>query len=308
MLLVYSRACTGSLEWARYLHKLFSELCRARSRLAVRHLPVEDLASALPGRLEAEILNSRLQVVVVSPVFLQWVYRNPSLLVGRLLQQDRVIALLLGVREEQGGWAILPGNLFQPTILVLPEHRSSLLSFPQWVHLEARDHDLEFVQTVLYFSTQVLSATYLYRTVTISPQILQRTEARPPPPVAQESLAFTVFPRKVTESQPRAVLMLDRPLAGRAAVRVLVERNSGQRLALQEVKLKSPQTLVVTLPVCLFTKSALVQLYLEVDGESRGFRQLKCESRTHELDSLLQSVCDPLEFLCQTLGQCKVLP
>ena len=34
----------------------------------------------------------------------------------------RVIAVLLGVREEQ----------------VTAEHRSSLLSFPQWVHLEAR--------------------------------------------------------------------------------------------------------------------------------------------------------------------------
>ena len=31
-----------------------------------------------------------------------------------------------------------------------------LVSFSQWIHLEAKDHDLEFVQTVLYFSTQIL--------------------------------------------------------------------------------------------------------------------------------------------------------
>ena len=29
--------------------------------------------------------------MIVSPVFLQWVYRNPALLVGRLLQQDRSV-------------------------------------------------------------------------------------------------------------------------------------------------------------------------------------------------------------------------
>ena len=41
MLLLYSRHCSGSVEWARYLHKLFTELSRNKSRLTVRHLPVE---------------------------------------------------------------------------------------------------------------------------------------------------------------------------------------------------------------------------------------------------------------------------
>ena len=43
MLLLYSRHCSGSVEWARYLHKLFTELSRNKSRLTVRHLPVEVL-------------------------------------------------------------------------------------------------------------------------------------------------------------------------------------------------------------------------------------------------------------------------
>ena len=42
-----------------------------------------------------------------------------------------------------------------------------------------RDHDLEFVQTVLYFSSQILARTDTRRLQT------------------QESLAFTLFPRKV---------------------------------------------------------------------------------------------------------------
>ena len=269
MLLLYSRHCSGSVEWARYLHKLFTELSRNKSRLQVRHLPVEDLSCHLPTRMEADLFNARLQLVIVSPVFLQWVYKNPAQLVGRILQQDRVIALLLGVREEQ----------------VTTEHRSSLISFPQWVHLEARDHDLEFVQTVLYFSSQ----------------ILQRTDHRAAP-VSAESLAFTLFPRKVTEGQNKVVVMLDKPLTARSNIRLLVEKSNGQRTTLEDMKMRNPYTLVVTLPVCLFAKSSLVNLYLEIDGESKGFRQLKCESKTHELDSLLATLCDPMEFLCQTMA------
>ena len=47
---------------------------------------------------------------------------------------------MLGVRDSQ----------------ITPANRHSLVSFAQWIHLEAKDHDLEFVQTVLYFSTQIL--------------------------------------------------------------------------------------------------------------------------------------------------------
>jgi len=268
VILMYSRYCNGSIEWAKYLHKLFTELSRHKGKLTVKHLPVEDMTCLLPAKLESEIYNARLQLVIVSPLFLQWVYKNPNHLVGRLLQQDRVIALLLGVREEQ----------------VLAEHRSSLISFPQWVHLEARDHDLEFVQTVLYFSTQ----------------ILHRTEARIP--LTAESLFFTLFPRKVTENQNKVVIMFDKPLNARSTLRVVVEKTNGQKMAVDDVKLKNPYTLMVTFPVCLFAKSCLVNLYLEIDGESKGFRQLKCESKTHELDSLLATLCDPMEFLCQTLS------
>ena len=269
VLLLYSRHCSGSIEWAKYLHKLFTELSKNKSKLTVRHLPVEDLSCHLPTRMESELFNARLQLVIVSPLFLQWIYKNPAQLVGRLLQQDRVIALLLGVREEQ----------------VLSEHRSSLISFPQWVHLEARDHDLEFVQTVLYFSSQ----------------ILQRTENTRKHQTA-ESLSFTLFPRKITESQNKVVVMLDKPVSARSNIRVVLEKSNGQRMTLEDMKLRNPFTLMVTFPVCLFSKSSLVNVYLEVDGESKGFRQLKCESKTHELDSLLSTLCDPMEFLCQTMA------
>ena len=106
----------------------------------------------------------------------------------------------------------------------------------------------------------------------------------------------------MTEAQPKVVLMLDKPLSARAVARVTVETSGGARLALEEVKVRNPHTLLAALPSCLFARSSLVSLHLELDGESRGFRQLKCESRAHELDSLLQTALDPMEFLCQSLA------
>jgi hypothetical protein len=104
-------------------------------------LPVEDLAGCLlPSHIEEEICSSRLQLVLLSPILLQFLARHPQCVVGRLLHPERVIAIMLGVRDAQ----------------MLGEHRRSLMTFAQWIHLEAKDHDLEFVQTVLYFSTQIL--------------------------------------------------------------------------------------------------------------------------------------------------------
>jgi hypothetical protein len=104
-------------------------------------LPVEDLAGCLlPSHIEEEICSSRLQLVLLSPILLQFLARHPQCVVGRFLHPERVIAIMLGVRDAQ----------------MLGEHRRSLLTFAQWIHLEAKDHDLEFVQTVLYFSTQIL--------------------------------------------------------------------------------------------------------------------------------------------------------
>ena len=71
---------------------------------------------------------------------------------------------------------------------------------------------------------------------------------------------------------------------------------------MDDIKLKNPFTLMVKFPVCLFAKVLSTHLYLEIDGESKGFQELKCESKTHELESLLASLCDPMEFLCRTLS------
>ena len=165
-------------KWKLTNHFVFN--CR------VRHLPVEDFIDCLlPPQIEKEITGSRLQLVLLSPTMLQVLARNSNTPVGRFLHPDRVIAIMLGVRDAQ----------------ILPEHRNSLISFSQWIHLEAKDHDLEFVQTVLYFSTQILQRSHKIKAMTSSNASASIKLARSASNNCRpsESTLFHVHPRRVTE-------------------------------------------------------------------------------------------------------------
>ena len=43
----------------------------------------------------------------------------------------------------------------------------------------------------------------------------------------------------------------------------------------------------------------LVSVHVEKNGQALGYRQVKCESRMRELDQILRSCDNPLEFMCQ---------
>lgn len=45
--------------------------------------------------------------------------------------------------------------------------------------------------------------------------------------------------------------------------------------------------------------SVLVNIIVEKNGQLLGRRTVKCESRMRELDQLLRSLDNPLNFLCQ---------
>ena len=96
--------------------------------------------------------------------------------------------------------------------------------------------------------------------------------------------------------------MFGKPLNARSTLRVIIEKTNGQKLTVDDIKLKNPFTLMVKFPVCLFAKSCLLICIWKLMGNSKEFRELKCESKTHELESLLASLCDPMEFLCRTLS------
>jgi len=113
--LIYSRHCQGSIEWAKYLHKLFAELSKHRGKLKVRHFPAEDLASAattaMPSEPASFLRNSKLQLLLVSPNLLSFLAEEEDFVLGGQLYPDRVLAVMLGVGDDQ----------------ISPDHRRSKL-------------------------------------------------------------------------------------------------------------------------------------------------------------------------------------
>ena len=148
----------------------------------------------LPPPMEKEITSSRLQLILLSPTLLQFLARNSNFSVGRLLHPDRVIAIMLGVRDSQISTQIRQQNL---------------VSFSQWIHLEAKDHDLEFVQTVSYFSLQILKQQSSHKRVH---KLARSASNICRPPLASESNSFHVHPKRVTEvsknSRKKNVMLL----------------------------------------------------------------------------------------------------
>ena len=327
VILLYSRHCPGSIEWAKYLHKLFTELSKHKGKLRcatgrpfhiilndsttsgfdlfrVRHLPIEDLAShVLPPSMEEGIYQSRLQLVLLSPNFLSFVAKNPSTPLGRLLHPDRVLAVMLGVKDNQ----------------ILPEHRSGLSSFSQWIHLEAKDHDLEFVQTVLYFSTQILNRTSAENgggggTRTRSgrrPQSLNAghgfsATAR----MSGDHSSFHIHPKKITENHSRLIVCFEAPQSSRSHIRIRLERRmhaanahvADADVELEEWRFLNPYNVQATVPAKCFTVTHLASVRVEVDGFDRGARDIKLESPLGELDQLLRVSMDPVLMMCQALG------
>ena len=81
---------------------------------------------------------------------------------------------------------------------------SVLVLFSQWIHLEAKDHDLEFVQTVLYFSTQILQRSDSKRvhrasSITSSVTSSHNPSGRNINGCRAESNLFNIHPKKLSE-------------------------------------------------------------------------------------------------------------
>ena len=75
-----------------------------------------------------------------------------------------------------------------------------LFSFSQWIHLEAKDHDLEFVQTVLYFSTQILQRSDAKRAHRASSVCSNPSSSgRHINGCRSESNIFSIQPKKLSE-------------------------------------------------------------------------------------------------------------
>lgn len=100
------------------------------------------LEDPLPPGSELRIRNSRLQIVVVCPVFLERVAERPdqAATISRQLCTERALAMMLGVQDCH----------------VTPTHRANLLAYPTWRKFFVKDQDEAFVKQFLGAAVAIL--------------------------------------------------------------------------------------------------------------------------------------------------------
>ena len=67
---------------------------------------------------------------------------------------------------------------------------------------------------------------------------------------------------KVTETQCKVVVMLDKALTSRSSVGAVLDVGSGSTINVEEIKIKNNFTLLATVPLCLFARSSLGICYV----------------------------------------------
>lgn len=92
--------------------------------------------------------------------------------------------------------------------------------------------------------------------------------------------------------------MLTYPLQKEDVIKISIERNN-ELTEIRNVKRRNPYTLKVIVPDVLTEISAIVHVLVEKNGSIIGVRPIKCESRLRELEQILRSVTNPVEFMCQ---------
>ncbi|XP_033607851.1 phosphoinositide 3-kinase adapter protein 1 isoform X5 [Cryptotermes secundus] len=273
ILIVSSHQSQTAALWVNYLKLCFDQISKSRKKPPFRIMCVglEDVVGpqVVPLAIEEKMTHVKLQIVIICPQFLHHIYENPgpATTLGRLLQPDRVLAMLLGVDESA----------------VTEQHRAALISYQQWHHIQVRDQDESFVSKFLQEALDMMARVWRQQTL------------------RADKALFSVIPKKVKEGQNKVIILLNEPAGKEDKLKITIDKN-GECLEVTSMKRRNPYTLHFQMPASCLEVSMLVSVHVEKNGQALGYRQVKCESRMRELDQILRSCDNPLEFMCQTLG------
>ena len=193
--IVFSKECDVTVSWAGY----FQKFLRVNQFTNVNLQPVEEFsvlseelkignpkAEADLARIEEETHHSKCHVIIIDESMLKWVYKNSSLILGKLFISETTLGLFLGVEYQD----------------VRTEHKASLLTYPQWKKMKICRDD----QFADQFHDNVKS-------------ILGRLYSIKPPNCFSEDVpennrvTFSLWPEKITVCQRRALLSLSSPIS-----------------------------------------------------------------------------------------------
>lgn len=102
-------------------------------------------------------------------------------------------------------------------------------------------------------------------------------------------------------------ILLTYPLQKEDIVKISVEKN-GELYEIKSVKRRNPYIMKITVPETLTEVTAIVNVLVEKNGSIIGSRPIKCESRLRELEQILRSTNNPVEFMCQVGGGRALIP
>ncbi|XP_075215961.1 DBB domain-containing protein stumps isoform X2 [Lycorma delicatula] len=277
MILSYGHSETAAL-WVTYLTSCFQQISKEQNRPPFKLVCVklEDVFLGMTTMTQLDHLaKARLQIIILCPGFLEQINANPgpASVLTTLLQPGRAIVMLLGVSED--------------TVTI--QHRAALLCFDEWRKVVVKDQDPTFVGDFLGVAMDILSRSWQIQ------QAINQIRND------ENKAYFSVIPKKVKVGQSKLIVLLNEPLEVNDKIHITIDK-SGQRLEANSVKRRNPYTLQFTMPATCLQVSTLASVFVEKNGKPLGHRPVKCESRMRELDQLLRSSDNPLQFMCQTLG------
>lgn len=100
------------------------------------------------------------------------------------------------------------------------------------------------------------------------------------------------------QGQNSVLIILTYPLQKEDTVKISIEKDNAI-VEVKTVKRRNPYTLKISIPESLTEVSAIVNVLVEKNGSIIGSRPIKCESRLRELEQILRSTTNPIEFMCQ---------
>ncbi|XP_060526369.1 phosphoinositide 3-kinase adapter protein 1 [Cylas formicarius] len=276
-ILIVSLKCSEAAAlWVEYFTNYFQQISKQANRkpFKIQNLGLEDLLTNKPQEKDFHEKTSgvKLQLVVVCPSFLEFVAEHCDGVseLTKILQHDRTLALLLGVSDAD----------------LTETHKKALPTYHQWQRQSVgQDQDETFTKEFLGHAMTILSKIWKQQSSVM----------------AQEKACFSVTPKKIRQGQNSVFVLLAYPLQKDDIVKISIERN-GDLQEVKSVKRRNPYVIKITVPENLTDVTSIVNVLVEKNGSIIGSRPIKCESRLRELEQILRSSDNPVDFMCQTLG------
>ncbi|KAK3867592.1 hypothetical protein Pcinc_026947 [Petrolisthes cinctipes] len=263
---------SDGIKWTTYLRDVFSQLVpkeEGARKIRVESKNVEEIGDDI-GQLQAvKLRDAKLQIVILSPCFLIHIGNHGKSELGQVFRPEKVLALLLGVEKS----------------CLCEAHLSALYSFKDWHHLKVRNMDIGFVYEVLSEGIKILNKCELYSRY--------RDE---------RNAKFKLTPRKITKaSQQRVYILLDNQVK-KSEVKIVIDKNNQESVTVKSWHMINPYTIDFKMPEDFLEVSSLLLISVLVNDKGIGSRQLKCESSLDTLKTVLDSVSNTTEFMCQALN------